>query len=127
MINYPKKNIQLLDDWGFFITIDDEPIITQSQIISKYKPRLIFISEDEETEFYSKIRKYTPTRSIIVMRNISSSHKNSENAPYLQEKEKEITPALFTNDVLNQKIPQYIYCILTIIMGSGILLFLYIW
>jgi hypothetical protein len=128
MPNSPQKNIQIIDDWGFFVKIDDDPIIL-TQIISKYNQRLIFISEEEESVFYSKIRKHTPTRNIIVMRNISSSHKNSENAPYLQEKEKEkeITPVLYTNDVLNQKIPQYIYCILTIIMGSGILLFLYIW
>ena len=132
MPNSPQKNIQIIDDWGFFVKIDDDPIIL-TQLISKYNQRLIFISEEEESVFYSKIRKHTPTRNIIVMRNISSSHKNSENAQYLQEKEKEkekqekITTSLYTNDNLNQKIPQYIYCILTIIMGSGILLFLYIW
>ena len=126
MPNSPQKNLQLIDDWGFFVKIDDDPIIL-TQLISKYNQRLIFISEEEESVFYSKIRKHTPTRNIIVMRNISSSHKNSENAPYLQEEEKEITTSLYTNDNLNQKVPQYIYCILTIIMGSGILLFLYIW
>jgi hypothetical protein len=128
MPNSPQKNLQLIDDWGFFVKIDDDPIIL-TQLISKYNQRLIFISEEEESVFYSKIRKHTPTRNIIVMRNISSSHKNSENAPYLQEEEeeKEITTSLYTNVILNQKVPQYIYCILTIIMGSGILLFLYIW